>query len=310
MAFCLLFSSCNGNRGNKAGENAETRKFQAVSVPAMYTDPQAAANYAADHFWDAFADTSKVWLEDSTHIAGIDAGTVEQQVGTYVSILNQLPLSDAQKAIESFYDHVAEFGKGETFDKTVKMVSKYLYDPNSPVRNEDIYGTLAGKLSQSPCVQDSLKASYEYEEKTCRLNRIGTPAADFSFTDKNGRTRTLYSVKAPYTLLFFSNPGCHACGDIISLIKENVKLEKMVENGTLAIVNVYIDEDLDSWKQHLGDYPSTWLTGYDKPMAIRTDVLYNVRAIPSLYVLDKDKTVIMKDAPQEKVISYLSAIEL
>ena len=41
---------------------------------------------------------------------------------------------------------------------------------------------------------------------------------------------------------------------------------------------------------------------------IRKDLTYNVRAIPSLYVLDKDKKVVMKDAPVEKVIPYLENI--
>jgi len=30
-----------------------------------------------------------------------------------------------------------------------------------------------------------------------------------------------------------------------------------------------------------------------------------VRAIPSLYLLDKDKRVIMKDAPENKLFNYL-----
>jgi hypothetical protein len=39
---------------------------------------------------------------------------------------------------------------------------------------------------------------------------------------------------------------------------------------------------------------------------IRTENLYSVRAIPSLYLLDKEKRVIMKDAPEDRVFSYLS----
>ena len=42
--------------------------------------------------------------------------------------------------------------------------------------------------------------------------------------------------------------------------------------------------------------------GYDPDYAIRTDRLYDVRAIPSLYLLDSEKTVLMKDAPTEKVL--------
>ena len=42
---------------------------------------------------------------------------------------------------------------------------------------------------------------------------------------------------------------------------------------------------------------------------IRSDVTYNVRAIPSLYVLDYEKKVIMKDAPVENVLPYLDNLK-
>ena len=38
------------------------------------------------------------------------------------------------------------------------------------------------------------------------------------------------------------------------------------------------------------------------------DLLYNVRAIPSLYLLDRDKTVLLKDAPEDRVFAALHAI--
>ena len=53
-------------------------------------------------------------------------------------------------------------------------------------------------------------------------------------------------------------------------------------------------------------YPEEWYNGFDPDSVIRTDVLYNVRAIPSLYILDKDKTVVMKDAVTEKVMSFIN----
>ena len=38
------------------------------------------------------------------------------------------------------------------------------------------------------------------------------------------------------------------------------------------------------------------------------DQIYNVRAIPSLYLLDREKRVILKDAPQDKVFEKLAAL--
>ena len=55
-------------------------------------------------------------------------------------------------------------------------------------------------------------------------------------------------------------------------------------------------------------YPKEWYNGYDPDYVIRTDVLYNVRAIPSLYLLDKDKNVIMKDTPEARLFDWLERL--
>ena len=79
----------------------------------------------------------------------------------------------------------------------------------------------------------------------------------------------------------------------------------MIPDGRLAVLNIYIDSDLAEWLKYMPVYPESWYNGYDPDYVIRTDVLYNVRAIPSLYLLDGGKTVLMKDVPQEKLLWWL-----
>ena len=67
----------------------------------------------------------------------------------------------------------------------------------------------------------------------------------------------------------------------------------------------YIDEDLQGWKDYMPIYPDNWYNGFDPNLVIRGEGLYSVRAIPSLYLLDKEKGVILKDAPENRLLSYL-----
>jgi thiol-disulfide isomerase/thioredoxin len=138
------------------------------------------------------------------------------------------------------------------------------------------------------------------------LNRVGTKAADFRFEDKNGIVRRLYDIKADFTVLFFSNPGCEACKEIITALKEMPLIDQMISARRIAVLNIYIDEDLEAWRSYMSIYPDNWYNGFDPDYVVRMSLLYNVRAIPSLYLLDKDKAVIMKDAVTGNVIDFLN----
>ena len=103
-------------------------------------------------------------------------------------------------------------------------------------------------------------------------------------------------------------PGCPACHDIVERIRALPNVEKAIEEGRLAVVNVYIDQEVAKWLELSGEYPDSWVCGYDHNYLIRSDVLYNVRAIPSLYLLDADKKVLLKDTPQENVLGFLRGL--
>lgn len=85
----------------------------------------------------------------------------------------------------------------------------------------------------------------------------------------DGRSRTLYGVKADLLLLVFGNPDCHAC------------------------------------KEHIPQCHASWINGYDPDFVIRTDLVYDVRAVPSLYLLSADKTVLLKDATTEQFFAAM-----
>ena len=82
---------------------------------------------------------------------------------------------------------------------------------------------------------------------------------------------------------------------IISMLKGSSIINSMEQQGRLALLSIYIDEDLSAWHQGLSDYPDDWVTGYNQDLSIRDALVYDVRAIPSLYLLDRNKAVIFKD---------------
>ena len=315
-AAVLLAAGCGGRKQAREVpvEAPLTREFRTVKVPVMVSDDGERLSYIGANFWNAFfADTTAGYLCDSLHIAGVDSEVFEEQVGMFSSVVAELRKDEARKDLVTLFNFVTRAQRRDTasniFGRTNELIEKYLYNPNSPVRDEDIYGAWAERLSQSEFVSEGMRMAYARDARMCALNSVGTKAADFGFTDRDGRRHTLYGIQAPVTLLFFSNPGCTACGEIISALKADGKVAQMVRSGFLAVVNVYIDEDTDAWRAYADNYPESWYNGYDQSGTIRQDIAYNVRAIPSLYLLDGDKTVVMKDAPAEKVLAWLDSLD-
>ena len=83
-------------------------------------------------------------------------------------------------------------------------------------------------------------------------------------------------------------------------------INDLQQKGQLKILALYPDEDLKAYRQHLPKMPAAWINAYDKGTAIKTKELYDLKAIPTLYLLDKDKTVLLKDAPFETLETYLT----
>ena len=311
VAFLLLLCAC-GPRGGKPAPTP-TREFPSVDIPLMMDEPAEQVSFVTLHFWDRFTDTAKVYACDSTVVNGVKVDALESQVGLFATLLGQVPLEEGCQAVARLYDRIDAFKRkypeSNVFDELGRQVSRYLYDANSPVRNEDLYYPFAERLGRSDLLDEVERTVYEREARLCLLNRVGTPATDFSFTDTRGKVRTLYGVKADYLVLIFANPGCKACQDMTAAMKASPEISAHIASGRLKVVDVYIDQEIDDWKAHIADYPADWINGYDQDYTIRTDLIYHVRAILSMYLLDKDKTVLMKDAPQEKLLEALVKLD-
>ena len=52
--------------------------------------------------------------------------------------------------------------------------------------------------------------------------------------------------------------------------------------------------------------PEEWICGFDKTGVLVAKKLYDLRPSPSLYLLDKKKSVILKDARLDEIAGYLA----
>ena len=302
----LALLSC-APRGTK---EFQPRHMAEVQVPGVITSNEERGDYILSHWWDALLKGKGP--TDSTLILGVPKAEVEQHASNYIMLLSQVPVTKARASVAKFFSAIEKTHAADTasrlFPALTDVISRYMYDPNSPMRNEDFYLPFVSGLAESPFTPENMRPAYRHDVQMCSMNQSGQQVPDFRFRTLKGRMLHLYGIRARYTMLFFSNPGCHACKGIIEEVMGRDYIPSMISSGTLAVVNVYIDEDIDAWKDYAVNYPESWYSGYDPDYVIRQDLLFNVRAIPSLYLLDAEKRVIMKDAPTENVLAYLDHI--
>lgn len=307
LVLCLGCVLCCAPK--KTSAPPPNRPFPSVEIPIMLEDQEERLSWLAQHFWDRFTAPDSLYFSDSLHVNGVLKEDVEKQVGLFSRLLEQVSPADGFRAMQQLFTRAESFQQakpsGNLLPEMTELVAKYFYDPNSPVRNEELYLPYVSGLARCELLSPTERQRYAWEAEMCALNRPGTPAADFVFIDSFGHRRTLYDIKAELTLLIFGNPDCHACAEIQEVFSANEALSAAISAGQLKVVDIYIDEDVDIWKQKIGTYPSNWINGYDPAFIIRTDLIYNVRALPSLYLLDANKTVLLKDCTSENLFAAL-----
>lgn len=230
-----------------------------------------------------------------------------QREAKFRTFLN-LSMTESTDSARQILDTLLDFYAADSvaLHQLVDFLTTPLSDPNSPLRNDELYIPVLEAMIASPFYDSTEKIRPHYRLEMARKNRVGRPAANFAYTLADGRRGTLYDVDASYTLVYINNPDCHACEEILQQLSSSFVIDNQQKSGRLKIVAIYPDEDLTAWRNHLKEVPAEWINGYDAELAIRRQELYDLRAIPSLYLLDKDKKVLLKDCTSVDVVeAYL-----
>jgi hypothetical protein len=282
----LMAGSCKGTPKQQA---QPAKQFSLPAIPMMIVDPQTRANYMAGQYWDNFD------FNDTTYINKPDI--TEQAFVDYIDVLRYTEFTVMISSVNLLVERALVNEDMLTY--FMDLFEKYLYDPNSPMRNEEIYIAALEYIIDSPQIDEINKIRPRFQFEQLNKNRPGQIALDFVYTLANGKRERLHQIKSDFLIIFFNNPGCQACMSIQHGLENSPVILRMQEIGKLKIFAMYVDQEIDEWQKYRSAIPIHWINGYDASFAIRDEQLYDLRAIPNLYLLDKDKRVILKDAPPE-----------
>ena len=312
LLVALLLVSCGGAKTTKEETKEATIEHYEPGTRLVDIDfdvyrltSQQEFDEAIDRYWDGFD------FECGERVVEYDTVSVTQAFVDYVAYINVGMEPKQCDSLLRALMHRAEHSR-PVLDLFAYVTEGVLHDPNSPMRNDELYIPILEVLVESPLYDEYDRIAPAYDLELARQNRIGNVANDIVYTLASGKTGRLHSIDADYVILMFSNPGCPMCREIIEEIGASPLINEMMENDLIEVLAIYPDEDLEAWRDHIGDIPQSWINGYDDGMRITQERSYNLQAIPSLYLLDSEKRVIIKDgtsvAQIENAIAYFEAM--
>ena len=295
-----MMHSCTSKVQQPLADMAEIeRTFVLPAIPEIYTSQEAREAYLATHYWDEFDVT------DTTLINNVDVS--EQAMANFIDKLYIVDDRTMAEAVTQMMRHAHQ--DSLMYDYFIGLTDKYLYNPNSPMRNELFYIPVMEYIVESYPADDPQRIRYVDRLQMAQKNRVGNKATPIEWKTKEERNMKLTEIKSNYTLLFFNEPDCSDCARIKSYISESpvfnhlFALQTDALNKQMEIVAIYAGEDVELWNK--AEYPNFMINGYDSKQVISSKRLYDLRAFPTLYLLDQDKQVLLKDATIEQIEMWL-----
>ena len=303
----VMFACAGKKPVNNSGGAEETvtavknRKLVLPAIPAMIIDSVGRINYLVAHYWDNFDfnDTTLIHEPDIT----------EQGIVDHLNLFRFVSTEHAANSVIAVLKKAEKEKTGRMYSYFVETLREYLYEPNSVVKNEEVYIPVTRYIIDNSKSNLTEIENAKYLQKVMMKNRTGSVAADFKYSLQSGKQGSLHKLEAPYTLLMFYDPDCSGCANTVNYMKTAPVIINGIKQGSLKILAFYADNDVEMWTKHLNDIPSEWINGYDKGRIVKGQDMYDLKGMPAIYLLDEDKRIILKGVMIPDVMEFLKKVK-
>lgn len=169
-----------------------------------------------------------------------------------------------------------------------------------------LYDTYFAKGDMNFWANEQLRKNLKDHADRLRKSLIGMKGPNLIMQDANLQPRELYNIKNKYTILYIFDPDCGSCKketpklvDFYSKKKWDVEVFAVSADTSMAKMRDYIKEMGMKWITVNG--PRTYVGPYQD--------LYDANSTPTIYVLDRQKKIIGKKIPAEKLDDFLTQYE-
>ncbi len=194
------------------------------------------------------------------------------------------------------------------------IVTHYLnfYAKSEIIGHDGIYVHLAKKYyetGQTPWVnKDQLEKIIE-NANSLYPTLLGQMAKPLSLQLRDGKTVNLYDINSPYTILMFWAPDCGHCKEEMPDVIDFYNKWKSKGVYLLGICNRFDADKIPECWQFMDERPGMkFPVGVDTYLKSNSQTNYYVKSTPMVFILDKDKKIIMKKINPKKLDEVMTEL--
>lgn len=294
LLVALLLVACGSGRERKTATYMDEAGVTRLCLPEVPPETTDSVAFLLDHYWDrmAFVDT----------LTSHDEAFMRRALVGYIPYLTAGDSSRRATAVSELM-HRAEVDT-LAYVHLMDLSEELLYDRGR--REEYLPFAQAIVASSFPTEWD--KARPQVQIRTILLNRPGTLASDFDYFTPAGDSVRLSDLRGKPLLLFIYNSPCHLCHGEADTYGRLDHFSAAVEEGRVRALAVDKWGNEVQWLEEIKDFPKGWLHGRNYRDFEGTE-LYVIDHVPTVFLLDPDGRVLLRDTDPMEVESMVSQLE-
>lgn len=180
----------------------------------------------------------------------------------------------------------------------LEAAEEAIFSPLSPLYSEERMALILRRALDSGKLDDTQTSTALWMlNDVCLVNAPDSLAANIDLELADGSTTNLHAYLAgrPLAVVFY-DPDCRHCHSVMGQLGELASL--------VNVIAVCVDSPHSRWEVTRGGIPDGWVPAFDLSKVTETDA-YVIRSLPSVYLLDADRRVRLKNPSPERLLDEL-----
>ena len=161
---------------------------------------------------------------------------------------------------------------------------------------------------KAPWTEEEQLNKLKAQAASIRPTLIGEIAPNINLLTEAGEPVSIHGIHSPYTVLFFWDPECGHCKKTIPFVVDFYNQYKEKGVKVLAICTKTGEDITDCWTMAKEKGMDIFVNAADQFLRSRYKSIYDVKTTPQIFILDKDKKILVKKIAGEDLKTVMDEL--